>query len=212
MAPSLRTPFLMWTHCRGAASAVPSGPFIWLPNSQPPHQLPVLGVQRVPGRGALHSGRGEQHLLCQRLSHVSPGAVGQVTPAVSPASPGASFPPCLSGFSIPDLSTSSLPISRSSVVGAGPGSVWNPLLDDSAPVISFLSLPLPACSVFLVGGGGGAGTLSWLPHLHLSLCSQGPTTSLGGGLGASAESFPWPAGVHVSSQSFPPAVAPGPAC
>lgn len=39
MAPSLRTPFLMWTHCRGAASAVPSGPFIWLPNSQPPHQL-----------------------------------------------------------------------------------------------------------------------------------------------------------------------------
>lgn len=33
-------------------------------------------------------------------------------------------------------------------------SVWNPLLDDSAPVVSFLSLPLPAHSVFLVGGGG----------------------------------------------------------
>ncbi|XP_059760315.1 Wilms tumor protein 1-interacting protein isoform X4 [Balaenoptera ricei] len=43
----------------------PSGPWEVLP----PGLLPVLGVQRVPGRGALHCGRGEQHLLCPRLSH-----------------------------------------------------------------------------------------------------------------------------------------------
>ncbi|XP_057390647.1 Wilms tumor protein 1-interacting protein isoform X1 [Balaenoptera acutorostrata] len=43
----------------------PAGPWEVLP----PGLLPVLGVQRVPGRGALHCGRGEQHLLCPRLSH-----------------------------------------------------------------------------------------------------------------------------------------------
>lgn len=37
----------------------------------PPGLLQVLCVQRVPGWGALHRGRAEQYLLCQRLSHVS---------------------------------------------------------------------------------------------------------------------------------------------
>ncbi|XP_064437468.1 Wilms tumor protein 1-interacting protein isoform X2 [Mirounga angustirostris] len=43
----------------------PAGPWEVLP----PRLFPVLSVQRVPGRGALHRGRGEQHLLRQRLSH-----------------------------------------------------------------------------------------------------------------------------------------------
>lgn len=157
----------------------PAGPWEVLS----PRLLPVLGVQRVPGRGALHSGRGEQHLLCQRLSHVSPGAVGQVTPAVSPASPGSVFPPCLSGFSIPGLSTSSLPISRSSVAGAGPGSLSG-TLSWMIQRQSSLSSPclLPARSV-LVGGGGdtplpGAGHLpgvgAWSLCRVLSLAGWHP--------------------------------------
>lgn len=66
----------------------PAGPWEVLP----PRLFPVLSVQRVPGRGALHRGRGEQHLLCQGLSHVSSqrwGAGG--TPAVSPTTPEAVF-------------------------------------------------------------------------------------------------------------------------
>ena len=202
-------PFTCWRPARGSEPACLLGAVLSLPPALtlqcllppdpagpwevlPPRLLPMLGMQWVPGRGAFHCGRGEQHLLCQRLSHVSSRRCGAVWPPWFLASPGSIFPACLSVFSILGLFTSCL---HSVLSGWGEAriSAWSHLSRSSLP-LAF------AYSPFLLG--------VWTLRCP-TLCVSAPKARLGlfcleGELGVSAESFSCLSGTHVTRQSILP--------